>query len=143
MFKKILFSISLFLGLSVSSLAGDYYYKNPADGFYYPYVFYSPLPYHPRIVEKQPKKINKTKKHRPHKKYESYEEFKKSDAYLEMKAERWMRELTKKAEASLAKKKELENLQRYNELKNMSAKQKFNLKSQRRVEKIMGKDFSK
>ena len=67
--------------------------------------------------------------------------FRHSQLYYEINARKWMKELTKKAEISLAKKKDREQLQRYKELRGMSNRQKLSLKNHRRVEEMMGANF--
>jgi hypothetical protein len=124
------------------TLPNDKYYQNRINGLKAQYESEQLQKNNPKRYVPKQGNLSPSFKHNG-KKYDSYSEFKKSDAYYEMKAEAWMRNLTRKAEASIEKKKETEDFKRLKELKELSGKQKLQLPNKRRVEAIMGKDFLK
>lgn len=70
-----------------------------------------------------------------------YRPFRHSELYYEIKARKWMKELTQKAEKSLKAREELDQLRRLKELRELSIKHKLQLKNRRIVDGIFGKNF--
>lgn len=135
---RIMLIVFIFSFLNISHVnAGNYLYHHRNDHYYtYDYPFQSDkvIKYDETTKEKIVIPIKVVNSNRP---------FYKSELYYEIQARKWMKELTRKAEESLAKKEDAAQLERYRELKNLSNKQKLYLGSRRRVERVMGKEFLK